>query len=81
MWQAHNPPGSLDLAFRLSTIDYWLLAIGYSDELQASPGGASSEIERNSQLLKQLLVLPKILVSEFIEPAVLLKLFEEGIHL
>lgn len=40
-----------------------------------------SEIEGDAHLLKQLLVLAKIFVSQLVEAAVLLKLFEERVHL
>src|ERR1700757_1241081 len=42
---------------------------------------ASSEIERNPQLLKHLLVLPKIFVAELVKAAGLFKVLEEGVYL
>src|ERR1700751_6379992 len=42
---------------------------------------ASSEIERNPHLLKQLLILSKMFVPEIAEAAGLLKVLEEGIDL
>src|ERR1700757_4420639 len=56
------------------TIGYRLLAI-------LSEPQASSEIEGDPHLLKQLLILSKIFVTEIAEAAGLLKVLEEGINL